>query len=296
MNEQNKNVQETKGPRESKEAAPTVAPSFSWKRVLGKKWVFPAVYMVAAALILTLVWVYQGGTGNEIDDASSINQTVTEQVSLPTGDALPVTAQLETMQWPVAERGELEMIMPFYEEKAGADVKQAALVEYADTFHPHLGIDLARQDDKEFEVLAAMSGKVTLVEKNPLVGYQVEVTHDNGLVTVYQSLSSVSVQKGNDVKKGDLLALAGRNELEKDHGTHLHFEVRQGSNGTALNPEQYLSVVEGTASSSAATAATADNSTAAQTGTDAKATDSQTTGAKNEPVTGAAANSEAAKK
>lgn len=261
MNDQNKNVQETKGPRESKEAAPAVAPAFSWKRLLGKKWVFPAVYMVAAALILTLVWVYQDGASNKIDDAASINKTVDQPANL--GEAVPVAAPIETMQWPVKERGELEMIMPFYEEKAGADVKQAALIEYGDTFTPHLGIDLARQDDKEFDVLAALSGEVSLVEKNPLVGYQIEIKHNNGLVTVYQSLSQVAVQKGAQVKKGDIIAKAGRNELEKDHGTHLHFEVRQGSDGVVVNPEQYLSVVDGTASS---TSTKADS--AAKTGAD----------------------------
>lgn len=283
MNEQNKNVQETKGTRESKEAAPAaVASTSSWKRVLGKKWVFPAVYMVAAALILTLVWVYQGNTSNSLEDAS-VNQTVNQNMNKSTDEALPVTAPVETMQWPVKERGELEMIMPFYEEKAGSDVKQAALIEYGDTFQPHLGLDLARQDDKAFDVVAAMSGKITLVEKNPLVGYQVEITHNNGLVTVYQSLSNVSVQKGSDVKKGDLIAQAGRNELEKDHGTHLHFEVRQGTDGASVNPEQYLSVVDSTA-----------------TGANKSASTGTTTGTANGTATGAtvdkAAQSDAASK
>lgn len=247
MNDQNKQVQEAKGPRESKDAAPTAAPAFSWKRMLGKKWVFPAVYMVAAALILTLVWVYQGSSGTSTGlEKETVGQSVNKAEN---GEAVPVAAPAETMQWPVKERGELEVIMPFYEEGAGADVKQAALIEYNDTFTPHLGIDLARQDDKEFDVLAALSGKVSRVEKNPLVGYQVEITHPNGLVTVYQSLASVAVQKDAEVKKGDVIAKAGRNELEKDHGTHVHFEVRQGAEGASVNPEQYLSVVEGAASS-----------------------------------------------
>lgn len=247
MNEQNKNVQENQGTRETNDAVPAAAPSFSWKRMLGKKWVFPAVYMAAAAIILTLMWVYQDSATNKVSEDAALNQTVTDSVNKPAGDAVPVAAQTETMQWPVKDRAELEMTMPFYEEKAAADVKQAALVEYGDTFMPHLGIDFARQDDKDFEVLAAMSGKVTLVEKNPLVGHQVEITHSNGLVTVYQSLSDVKVAKDQEVKKGDIIAKAGRNEIEKEQGTHLHFEVRQGSEGPAVNPEQYLSMADSVA-------------------------------------------------
>ncbi|MDF2935337.1 MAG: peptidase [Paenibacillaceae bacterium] len=272
MDNQKKNEQETKGTRESQEAVPAEATAFSWRRLFSKKWVFPAVYMAAAALILTLVWVYQGG--GTVEDAGG-KQSVTETVMNPGQEAVPVAAPVETMQWPVKERGEVEQIMSFYEDKAADNIKQAALVEYGDTFTPHLGVDLARQDDKEFDVLAALSGKVSLVEKNPLVGYQVEITHPNGLVTVYQSLGGVNVQKGADVKKGDVIAKAGRNELEKDHGTHLHFEVRQGASGASVNPEQFLNPAGTTAS----TGTTSTTGTTDTTGTADAAGTTGTTGA-----------------
>lgn len=281
MDNQKKNEQETKGTRESQEAVPAEATPFSWRRLFSKKWVFPAVYMAAAALILTLVWVYQG-SGGKVEDASG-KQSVTDTVMNPGQEAVPVAAPVETMQWPVKERGEVEQIMSFYEEKAADNIKQAALVEYGDTFTPHLGMDLARQDDKDFDVLAALSGKVSLVEKNPLVGYQVEITHPNGLVTVYQSLGSVNVQKGADVKKGDVIAKAGRNELEKDHGTHLHFEVRQGASGASVNPEQFLNPVGATASTGTTGATTAGTST---TGTADTAAKTGTTGASTQITTG----------
>lgn len=281
MDNQKKNEQETKGTRESQEAVPAEATTFSWRRLFSKKWVFPAVYMAAAALILTLVWVYQG-SGGKVEDASG-KQSVTETVMNPGQEAVPVAAPVETMQWPVKERGEVEQIMSFYEEKAADNIKQAALVEYGDTFTPHLGMDLARQDDKDFDVLAALSGKVSLVEKNPLVGYQVEITHPNGLVTVYQSLGSVNVQKGADVKKGDVIAKAGRNELEKDHGTHLHFEVRQGASGASVNPEQFLNPVGATASTGTTGATTAGTST---TGTADAAAKTGNTGASTQTTTG----------
>jgi stage II sporulation protein Q len=51
---------------------------------------------------------------------------------------------------------------------------------------------------------------------------------------VYQSLGEISVKAGDEVKQGALIAKAGRSELEKDLGVHLHFEVRE--NGTPVNP------------------------------------------------------------
>jgi stage II sporulation protein Q len=43
---------------------------------------------------------------------------------------------------------------------------------------------------------------------------------------------------GMEVEKGHLIARAGRNELEKHLGVHVHFEIRH--NGEAVNPEQYI--------------------------------------------------------
>jgi stage II sporulation protein Q len=100
-------------------------------------------------------------------------------------------------------------------------------VQYGDTITPHTGIDLASPNDQTFDVLAALSGKVTVVEKNPLTGNQVEITDSNGLVTIYQSLTDIKVAQGAEVKQGDVIAKAGVNELEKDDGVHLHFEVHQ---------------------------------------------------------------------
>lgn len=245
MKDQNKALQDqTVDPSSKPEGVPQAAPSFSWKRMLGKKWVFPAVYMSAAAIILALMWVYQGSLNrNAADELARLNEqtkTVTDNVSKPDGQAVAVNAQAEQMQWPVKDRNELDVVMGFYDDKATNDVKQAAMVEYGDTFTPHLGIDLARSDNQPFDVLAALGGKVTAIEKNPLAGNLVEITHPNGLVTVYQSLSDVKVTKGAEVKQGDLIAKAGRNELESSQGVHLHFEVRQGADGASVNPEQYL--------------------------------------------------------
>lgn len=151
-------------------------------------------------------------------------------------DAQPVVANPENMQWPVADRNEVEIGIPYYDTAASSEVKQAAMVQYGDTLTPHTGIDLVRPDNQSFDVLAALSGKVTVVEKNPLTGNQVEITHVNGMVTVYQSLSDIKVTQGADVKQGDVIARASVNELEKDDGVHVHFEVRQTQDGPVIDP------------------------------------------------------------
>jgi stage II sporulation protein Q len=208
----------------------------SWKKLLAKKWVFPAVYMAAAAIILTLMWVYQGAGKQSAtgDNGLKVSSTETTQGSA----SVPVAANAESMQWPVKDKNAVKTLMGFYDPGATNEEKAAAMVSYDNTMQPHTGIDLASPDNQPFDVVAALSGKVTDVEKNPIVGNIVEITSSNGLVTVYQSLSDVKVAKDAEVKKGDIIAKAGRNELEKDDGYHVHFEVRQ--DGNAVNPAQYL--------------------------------------------------------
>jgi stage II sporulation protein Q len=62
----------------------------------------------------------------------------------------------------------------------------------------------------------------------------VQIQHPNGLVTVYQSLTDLKVQVGDEVKQGDLIAAAGQSEVATGEGVHLHFEVR--NNGQSVNP------------------------------------------------------------
>lgn len=202
-----------------------------WKRLLSKKWVFPAIYLAAAALILSLVWWYSAGQ----EPARQQNLGLEEVLKQEPMENINVS---EEMILPVAENAQAEAKMGFYNDAGSEQANAAALVKYESTFWPHPGVDFARADGKSFDVVAALSGKVIRVEENPLVGHLVEIQHDNGLVTVYQSLSDVKVKEGQRVSQGDLIARAGENIFEKDAGVHLHFEVRK--DGQPINPEQYL--------------------------------------------------------
>ncbi|GAB7387917.1 stage II sporulation protein spoIIQ [Bacillaceae bacterium] len=221
-----------------------------WKKIFGKKWTFPAIYMGAAALILALIMWYQdpndfslskddlgldeaeyGEERAENDDA--IAGTTVEQ------EAVPVTSEAEQMIWPAEAGAAVDITTGFFEENASEEAKAAAVIQYENQFWPHTGIDLATKDNQPFTVVAALSGKVVKAEKDPMVGYLVEIEHPNNLTTVYQSLAELQVKAGDQVQQGDPLGKAGRNQFEKDSGVHLHFEVRE--NGEAVSPDKHLS-------------------------------------------------------
>lgn len=209
-----------------------------WRRLLSKKWVSPALFMAAAAIIVTIMWLYQGADKADVkpadDESAEVSDVTNNDEAAPDERTLEVLAEGETLQWPVVDRSGLEIVLPHYDADAPSEERQQALLVSGTTYMPHMGIDLARPDNAAFDVTAAMSGKVTVAEQHPTNGYVVEIEHPDGLVTVYQSLSEIRVKAGDEVKQGTVIAKAGRSELEKDLGVHLHFEIRE--NGTPINP------------------------------------------------------------
>ncbi len=80
-------------------------------------------------------------------------------------------------------------------------------------------------------VVASASGEVIVSKPtgyNGGYGHYVVIEHDNGTQTLYAHLSSVSVSVGDQVQKGEKIALSGN--TGRSTGPHLHFEVRGGVN------------------------------------------------------------------
>src|SRR5699024_9472203 len=113
--------------------------------------------------------------------------------------------------------------------------QQDALVYYNNQYTKNKGIDITSNDRKAFEVVASLSGTVTKSEKDPLLGNVVEIQHENGMKTVYQSLADVHLEVGDTLQQGEVVGKAGQSILGKDLGLHAHFEIR--NDGVAVNPE-----------------------------------------------------------
>jgi len=64
----------------------------------------------------------------------------------------------------------------------------------------------------------------------------VVVDHGNGFRTRYAHNKKLLVKKGDEVRKGQIIAHMGR--TGKSRGTHLHYEVRMV--GKPINPLNYM--------------------------------------------------------
>ncbi|MEK4181164.1 M23 family metallopeptidase [Aeribacillus sp. FSL K6-1121] len=200
-----------------------------------KKWVFPAIYLVSAAVILTAVLWYQAIRNNDANDLSTDDGT---DVSYNEDQSVEVNQSVENFKMPAIDPDSVKVVTNFYDFNASEKEQETALVFHNNTYHPNQGIDIASNDGKAFEVTASLSGTVAKAEKDSLLGYVVEIEHENGVKTIYQSLADTKVQAGDKVKQGEIIGQAGKNQFNKDAGVHVHFEIRK--DGKAYNPLNYM--------------------------------------------------------
>lgn len=86
-------------------------------------------------------------------------------------------------------------------------------------------------------VFATADGVVkSLSEKNTSHGKAVTINHGNGYETSYSHLLDIRVKKGQNVKRGDIIALSGNSGLS--FVPHLHYEVIY--NDTRVDPVHYF--------------------------------------------------------
>ncbi len=109
--------------------------------------------------------------------------------------------------------------------------------DYFGGYRNHKGLDIAAPYGTP--IYAAESGTVTETSTgwNGGYGVAVEIVHDDGNVTYYAHMSSIAINYGDYVVKGQLIGYVG--STGSSTGNHLHFEVRTGSYYN--NPSDYVS-------------------------------------------------------
>jgi len=97
----------------------------------------------------------------------------------------------------------------------------------------HLGFDLA--STRAAPIQAANDGVVVLSEYFGIYGNAVVIDHGYGLMSLYGHLSSLSVEAGASVKRGDELGRSGATGLAG--GDHLHFTMML--HGLPVDPREW---------------------------------------------------------
>jgi murein DD-endopeptidase MepM/ murein hydrolase activator NlpD len=98
----------------------------------------------------------------------------------------------------------------------------------------HNGVDIPMWYGSK--VLATKDGVVTSAGWQAGYGWAIEIEHEMGFKTTYGHNSKLLVQKGDEVRAGDVIALSGSSG--RSTGPHLHYEMRLGD--VPVDPLKYL--------------------------------------------------------
>ncbi len=102
----------------------------------------------------------------------------------------------------------------------------------------HKAIDFLAGDD--LKVYSVSDGTITNVYTNYLEGTVIEISHGNGIVSIYKSLNKeVAVSIGEKVGAGSVIgSVAETMAQELNIGAHLHFEMKR--DGKLVNPNDFI--------------------------------------------------------
>lgn len=130
----------------------------------------------------------------------------------------------------------VKVIKDFYDYQSTEEKQIDSIVYYESTYMPNFAVAYGGTDS-DFDVISILDGTVVSVKEDGLLGNIIEIQHENGLISVYQSVSKIKVEANQVVKQGDVIASSGNSNINKDLKSHLLFELL--IDGNIVNPEEY---------------------------------------------------------
>lgn len=183
------------------------------------------IFMASLMLFLVGAGIFQGVIKqNDFEDVPV--------VSVDTKDK--EKEEIEKLVKPVGDDVKVEK--KFYDTDMPDEELEKALVYFEGVYRPNDGIDYTKNGEA-FNVYAATSGEVIRKENDSLLGWIISIEHESGMITTYQSVDNIKVEKGDKIKQGDVIATSGNNVYQSGLKNHLHFIVSQDNK--TLNPEKY---------------------------------------------------------
>ncbi len=165
------------------------------------------------------------------DYTISENEKITYVSSGIFNRSIPVINIEENISEPFSNSS-VKIARYFYNSDDSIEQQEKSLVFYDDVYMPNTGVDYSNKE--QFDILTIYSGTVIDVIENELMGKTVEIRHNNELISVYQGLDNIEVQKGDIVGFGNKIGTSGTSIINKDLGQHVHLEIYK--NGEVLDP------------------------------------------------------------
>lgn len=195
-----------------------------------KKGVIYGIYSLGLISLIGTIYLIENSISNknlDDDDTTYVTNTIFD-------DSIPVVADTAKIIRPYVDSN-IKIYKKFYNHSDSEESQKEAIISYENTYLQSSGVCYSNQTS--FDVVAIMDGTVIDVKDDKLLGKVIEIRHSNDVISIYQGLSEVSVEKDMRVKSGDMIGKSGTSNLFKDAKNILYFEFVV--NGTTVNPEEY---------------------------------------------------------
>jgi len=161
------------------------------------------------------------------DDLTYVSKTIFD-------DVVPVVAEDYKIIKPI-NNSNVQVVHNYYDYKGDEENQKNSILIYDKTYMQSSGITYG--SNEQFDVVSILDGKVITVKQDELLGNIVEIEHNNGVISVYQSLDKVNVKVDETVKQGSIIGTSGKSNLNKTTEYGLYFEMIV--NGNIVNPNDY---------------------------------------------------------
>lgn len=111
---------------------------------------------------------------------------------------------------------------------------QGKIIQKYSAVNKHLAVTLTLMNNTPIKAVA--TGTIVFADWTPSNGYVVIMRHQDGILSVYKNLASITKKQGDTVRSGEVIALAGI--TNPNSGITLHFELWK--DGFPIDPTQFI--------------------------------------------------------
>lgn len=197
-----------------------------------KKSVVYSLYGVSFVLLLSGVILFGMATRNILE-----TEPVYDYVSKSIFDyeeEVKVVNTIDKILRPYTDES-VKIVKNYYDYKDEALNQENSLIYYENTYIQSSGISYS--NGSTFDVISILEGTVKEIKEDTILGNTITIEHNNGIVSVYQSITNITVKEGDKINAGFVIATSSTSNISTDLDNHLYFELI--IDGVCVNPEDY---------------------------------------------------------
>ena len=200
-----------------------------------KKIAIPTIYVLSVVAFGLSIYFIQLIVSNVVFQDPEPNLKYVDKEILEESYSIPVIGNETTIIRPYLDT-DISIAKNYYDYQSDVTNQENAIIYYENTYMQNSGVDYRKEGT--FDEVAVLDGTVINVKEDNILGNIVEIRHNNEIISVYQSLSDITVKIDDTVLQGQIIGKSGVNNINKQLKEHLHFELYY--KGMVVNPENYF--------------------------------------------------------